>query len=168
MHLHYGLLADILVELARSLASRPPLDEQHREELTQAVAEAKSAIEVGPDHSVGSRADFEAMNRAITLHRLRPVIDRSSSSPRQLMPIAASKRVNLAPLVIGNVLGSAVFGSRGTKNAHLYRRPRRFSCGSRSIAASKGLCIAPCHCRRNRPTSAAIRPDHCPLRRIRY
>jgi len=26
--------------------------------------------------SVGSRADFEAMNRAITLHRLRPVIDR--------------------------------------------------------------------------------------------
>jgi len=27
--------------------------------------------------SVGSRADFEAMNRAITLHRLRPVIDRT-------------------------------------------------------------------------------------------
>jgi NADPH:quinone reductase-like Zn-dependent oxidoreductase len=26
--------------------------------------------------SVGSRADFEAMNRAIVLHRLRPVIDR--------------------------------------------------------------------------------------------
>ena len=26
--------------------------------------------------SVGSRADFEAMNRAISLHRLRPVIDR--------------------------------------------------------------------------------------------
>jgi NADPH:quinone reductase-like Zn-dependent oxidoreductase len=26
--------------------------------------------------SVGSRADFEAMNRAIALHRLRPVIDR--------------------------------------------------------------------------------------------
>jgi NADPH:quinone reductase-like Zn-dependent oxidoreductase len=25
--------------------------------------------------SVGSRADFEAMNRAIALHRLRPVID---------------------------------------------------------------------------------------------
>jgi NADPH:quinone reductase-like Zn-dependent oxidoreductase len=27
--------------------------------------------------SVGSRADFEAMNRAITLHCLRPVIDRT-------------------------------------------------------------------------------------------
>jgi NADPH:quinone reductase-like Zn-dependent oxidoreductase len=27
--------------------------------------------------SVGSRADFEAMNRAIALHRLRPVIDRA-------------------------------------------------------------------------------------------
>jgi len=26
---------------------------------------------------VGSRADFEAMNRAIALHRLRPVIDRT-------------------------------------------------------------------------------------------
>ena len=27
--------------------------------------------------SVGSRADFEAMNRAIAMHRLRPVIDRA-------------------------------------------------------------------------------------------
>jgi NADPH:quinone reductase-like Zn-dependent oxidoreductase len=26
--------------------------------------------------SVGSRVDFEAMNRAIEMHRLRPVIDR--------------------------------------------------------------------------------------------
>jgi len=26
--------------------------------------------------SVGSRADFETMNRAIALHQLRPVIDR--------------------------------------------------------------------------------------------
>ena len=26
--------------------------------------------------SVGSRADFEAMNRAIALHRVRPIIDR--------------------------------------------------------------------------------------------
>jgi NADPH:quinone reductase-like Zn-dependent oxidoreductase len=27
--------------------------------------------------SVGNRADFEAMNRAIALHRLRPLIDRT-------------------------------------------------------------------------------------------
>ena len=27
--------------------------------------------------TVGSRADFEAMSRAIALHRLRPVIDRT-------------------------------------------------------------------------------------------
>ena len=27
--------------------------------------------------SVGSRSDFEAMNRAIEMHRLRPVIDRT-------------------------------------------------------------------------------------------
>jgi NADPH:quinone reductase-like Zn-dependent oxidoreductase len=26
--------------------------------------------------SVGSRADFEAMNRGVALHRLRPVVDR--------------------------------------------------------------------------------------------
>ena len=30
VHLHYGLLAEILAELARSLAARDPLDEQHR------------------------------------------------------------------------------------------------------------------------------------------
>jgi NADPH:quinone reductase-like Zn-dependent oxidoreductase len=33
--------------------------------------------------SVGSRADFEAMNRAVALHRLRPVIDRTFRSPTQ-------------------------------------------------------------------------------------
>jgi hypothetical protein len=27
--------------------------------------------------SVGSRADFEAMNRAIAMHRLHPVVDRT-------------------------------------------------------------------------------------------
>jgi hypothetical protein len=32
--------------------------------------------------SVGSRADFEAMNRAIALHRLHPVIDRSTELAR--------------------------------------------------------------------------------------
>ena len=42
MHLHYGLLAEILVELAKSLASRDQLDEQHRSELSEA-AKALSA-----------------------------------------------------------------------------------------------------------------------------
>ena len=37
MHLHYGLLADILVELAKSLTSRGQLDEQHRSELCEAA-----------------------------------------------------------------------------------------------------------------------------------
>jgi hypothetical protein len=45
MHLHYGLLADILVELARSLTSRPPLDEQHRAELAQAVSQLSASLE---------------------------------------------------------------------------------------------------------------------------
>ena len=45
MHLHYGLLADILSELARSLASRPPLDEPHRNELSAAVKQLSAALE---------------------------------------------------------------------------------------------------------------------------
>jgi hypothetical protein len=36
VHLHYGLLAEILAELARSLAARDPLDE-HRMELSEAA-----------------------------------------------------------------------------------------------------------------------------------
>jgi hypothetical protein len=45
MHLHYGLLADILVELARSLASRDPLDEPHRAELSEAVRQLSASLE---------------------------------------------------------------------------------------------------------------------------
>src|SRR5215510_12719961 len=45
MHLHYGLLAEILAELARSLASRDPLDEQHRIELSEAAKQLASSLE---------------------------------------------------------------------------------------------------------------------------
>jgi hypothetical protein len=45
MHLHYGLLADILTELARSLASRAPLDEGHRSELSEAARQLSEALE---------------------------------------------------------------------------------------------------------------------------
>jgi hypothetical protein len=45
MHLHYGLLADILLELARSLASRAPLDEPHRVELSEAVRQLSASLE---------------------------------------------------------------------------------------------------------------------------
>jgi hypothetical protein len=44
MHLHYGLLADILLELARSLASRAPLDEPHRVELSEAVKQLSASL----------------------------------------------------------------------------------------------------------------------------
>ena len=37
VHLHYGLLADILGELARSLAAREPLDDLHSAELSAAA-----------------------------------------------------------------------------------------------------------------------------------
>ena len=48
MHLHYGLLADILVELAKSLASRPQLDEQHRIELNEAAQQLCRSLEARP------------------------------------------------------------------------------------------------------------------------
>jgi NADPH:quinone reductase-like Zn-dependent oxidoreductase len=41
--------------------------------------------------SVGSRADFDAMNRATALHRLRPLIDRDFRSPRLRRPIGISR-----------------------------------------------------------------------------
>jgi hypothetical protein len=44
VHLHYGLLADILVELARSLAAREPLDELHRSELCEAARQLAAAL----------------------------------------------------------------------------------------------------------------------------
>ena len=45
VHLQYGLLADILVELARSLAAREPLDELHRSELCEATRQLAAALE---------------------------------------------------------------------------------------------------------------------------
>ena len=45
MHLHYGLLADILVEIAKSLASRGQLGEQHRIELSEAAKQLCMSLE---------------------------------------------------------------------------------------------------------------------------
>jgi len=45
VHLHYGLLAGILAELANSLASHDPLDEQHRSELSEAAKQLAAALE---------------------------------------------------------------------------------------------------------------------------
>lgn len=45
IHLHYGLLADILAELARSLTARDPLDEQHRRELSEAAKQLSASLE---------------------------------------------------------------------------------------------------------------------------
>src|SRR6516164_7290783 len=46
MHVHYELLADILVELAKSLASRPELDDQHRTELNEAAKQLWKSLEL--------------------------------------------------------------------------------------------------------------------------
>jgi len=48
MHLHYGLLADILVELAKSLGSRAQLDEQHRNDLSEAAKQLCKSLEPRP------------------------------------------------------------------------------------------------------------------------
>ena len=45
VHLHYGLLAGILAELARSLTVRDPLDEPHRMELSEAANQLAAALE---------------------------------------------------------------------------------------------------------------------------
>jgi hypothetical protein len=45
MHLHYGLLAEILAELARSLVARGALNEPHRAELSEAVKQLSAALE---------------------------------------------------------------------------------------------------------------------------
>jgi hypothetical protein len=45
MHVHYGLLAEILAELARSLAARDSLDEPHRAELSTAAKALCAALE---------------------------------------------------------------------------------------------------------------------------
>ncbi|MBV8935285.1 MAG: hypothetical protein JO320_17465 [Alphaproteobacteria bacterium] len=45
VHLNYGLLADVLSELARLLAARDSLDTQHRTELSEAAKLLTAALE---------------------------------------------------------------------------------------------------------------------------
>ena len=45
MHLHYGLLAEILSELAKSLTARGDLDEPHRAELCEGARQLCAALE---------------------------------------------------------------------------------------------------------------------------
>jgi len=49
MHLHYGLLADILLEIAKSLAARPELDEQNRTDLNEAAKQLYRSLEPRPE-----------------------------------------------------------------------------------------------------------------------
>lgn len=45
IHLHYGLLAEILAELATSFSSRHPFDEQHRAELSEAAKRLAASLD---------------------------------------------------------------------------------------------------------------------------
>jgi hypothetical protein len=53
IHLHYGLLADILAELARSLGAREALDEPHRAELAEAARRLAACLEPRPHGTPG-------------------------------------------------------------------------------------------------------------------
>jgi hypothetical protein len=44
MHIHFGLFADILRELAATVARIPKDDVMHRDQLSQAVAELRTAL----------------------------------------------------------------------------------------------------------------------------
>ena len=44
LHLHHYLLADILSEWAKSLAKEPAMDENHRENLQEAIAKVDKAL----------------------------------------------------------------------------------------------------------------------------
>lgn len=44
MHIHFGLFADILRDLASTIARIPKQDVVHREQLTQAVAQLHAAL----------------------------------------------------------------------------------------------------------------------------
>ncbi|OYX79941.1 MAG: hypothetical protein B7Y77_01205 [Bradyrhizobium sp. 35-63-5] len=47
LHLHFGLFADILRDLAATVASVPKDDVLHREQLTEAVAALHKALQAG-------------------------------------------------------------------------------------------------------------------------
>jgi hypothetical protein len=44
MHLHYGVFADILDEIAASVASQPPIDDAHRQVLATAARHLANAL----------------------------------------------------------------------------------------------------------------------------
>jgi hypothetical protein len=44
LHIHHHLLADILAAWADSLASEPPMDEEHRETLLDALSKVEKAL----------------------------------------------------------------------------------------------------------------------------
>ena len=51
IHLHHFLFANVLEDLARSLAERPPIDDVHREPMLKAARSLAAALERGPAHS---------------------------------------------------------------------------------------------------------------------
>ena len=44
IHLHYYLCADIVAELARAIAARPPIDEPHRDRMLTSAKELVRAL----------------------------------------------------------------------------------------------------------------------------
>ncbi len=48
IHLHHGVFADILDEIARSVSAQPPIDLPHREALLEAARHLAAALDAAP------------------------------------------------------------------------------------------------------------------------
>ena len=95
VHLHYGLLAEILAELARSLAARDPLDEQHRTELSEAAKQLAASLE--PRNA--SRAGQYKMLLQILMYRYLAVLMLALVAAHSARADAAQRRANRAAVV---------------------------------------------------------------------
>src|SRR6266478_3746192 len=82
IHLHYGLLAEILTELARSLTLRDPLDDEHRPELQRS---GKAACRIGPPSPTHRPHSRSAERRGlVACNRENSLLERLAGRARRL------------------------------------------------------------------------------------
>jgi hypothetical protein len=64
MHFHYGLFAEILRDLAKTVASLPPSDAEHREALREGARALYLALDAGADEKSSKRERARAAKTA--------------------------------------------------------------------------------------------------------
>jgi hypothetical protein len=67
MHFHYGLFAEILRDLAKTVASMPPSDAEHRDALRAAARALQLALDAGTDEKSSKRERARAAKAADAL-----------------------------------------------------------------------------------------------------